>query len=351
MQITPPAVPIRFSPRQRRAAKASAIPFACVILLSLSASSAFAQQCQTSSDLDDATNSAITSAGRHYFDLAAKGDVAALRQGADATLISDFSPIEMLVKDHQQDLAAAQVTIRGDFLLEVDGSAPLAHAEFYCGVFGKNGQTPGSAIFNLDNLPPGKYAVVLLEAAGAKASSNFSLILSQAGADWKLAGAYLKPSQSAGHDTDWFTARAREFKAKGQAHNAWWFYLEARSVASPLSFMFTQATDKLYDEFQSLQPADLPANGKTVELAAAGSSYQVTAIFPQGVGDDLDLIVKYQVTDASDSNHCYQSNVAVIAALAAKYPEIRAAFAAVVARAQDSSGRDYGTLQTMKEIK
>ena len=312
---------------------------------------ALAQQCQTSAELDDATNSAITSAGRRYFDLAAKGDVAALRQSADATLISDFSPIETLVKDHQQDLAAAQVTTDGDFLLEVDGSAPLAHAEFYCGVFGKNGQTPGSAIFNLDNLPPGKYAVVLLEAASAKAQWKFSLILIQAGADWKLAGAYLKPAQSAGHDADWFTARAREFKAKGQMHNAWWFYLEARSEASPLSFMFTQATDRLYDEFQSLQPADLPASSKPIELATGGNTYQVTAIFPEGVGDDLDLIVKYRVADASDSNHCYQSNVAVIAALVAKYPEIRSAFAAVVARAQDSSGHDYGTLMVVKDIK
>jgi len=37
--------------------------------------------------------------------------------------------------------------------------------------------------------------------------------------------------------------------------------------------------------------------------------------------------------------------------LVAKYPEIRASFAAVVARAVDSSGRDYGTLLAMKDIK
>ncbi len=63
-------------------------------------------------------------------------------------------------------------------------------------------------------------------------------------------------------------ARAREYKTKGQLHNAWFYYLEARSLISPLPFMSTLATDKLSDESQSLQPADLPADGKTVDLAA-----------------------------------------------------------------------------------
>jgi hypothetical protein len=56
-------------------------------------------------------------------------------------------------------------------------------------------------------------------------------------------------------------------------------------------------------------------------------------VFPKGVGSDLDLIVKYQVADVSNTNQAYQSNVAVAKALVAKYPELRDAFAGVVARA------------------
>jgi hypothetical protein len=41
----------------------------------------------------------------------------------------------------------------------------------------------------------------------------------------------------------------------------------------------------------------------------------------------------------------------VIKALVAKYPELRAAFAGVVARAVEPSGRDYGTLLPMKDVK
>lgn len=69
------------------------------------------------------------------------------------------------------------------------------------------------------------------------------------------------------------------------------------------------------------------------------------------MGNDLDLIVKYQAADISSTNQTYQNNVAVIKALVAKFPEVRDAFAGVVARAVDPSGRDYGTLLPMKDVK
>ena len=98
------------------------------------------------------------------------------------------------------------------------------------------------------------------------------------------------------------------------------------------------------------KPADLPV-GKTVDLTAGTATYKLISIFPEIVGNDLDLIVKYQAADISNTNQTYQGNVAVIKALAAKYPEMRDAFAAIVARAVDPSGRDYGTLLAMKDIK
>jgi hypothetical protein len=308
-----------------------------------------AQSCQTSSDMEEAPRAAITAAGQRYFDMAAKGDVASLRQNAIASLASDFSGIEGTVKDHQPDLTGTQATLKTVFLL--DGTTPVAHAEFYCGVFGKNGQTAGSAVFYLDNLPAGKYGVALLDATSAKGRMMVSFILQQAGTDWKLGGLYLKNAQVAGHDSDWFLARAREYKAKGQLHNAFFFYAEARGLISPLPFMSTLASDKLYDESQGAQPADVPANGKTVDLAAGTATYKLTAIFPEVVGSDLDLIVKYQAANISDTNLTYQNNVAVMKALVAKYPELRDAFSGVVARAVDPGGRDYGTLLAMKDVK
>ncbi len=312
---------------------------------------AAAQNCEISSDLDDATRAAITSAAQRDFDLAAKGDTASLRQNAVPSLAANFTPIENTIKDHEENLTGAQATVNSIFLLEADGTAPLPKAEFYCGLFGKNGQTSGSAIFELNNLPPGKYGVALLEATSANGKTDFSLILQQEGTGWKLGGLYVKEGKVDGHDADWYATQARNYKSKGQAHNAWLYYLEARSLVSPLPFMDTLQVDKLYNEFQNDKPADFPGDGKTADLSGGTASYKLIALYPQAVGNDLDVIVKYQFADASKANEAYASNMAVIKALTAKYPELREAFSAVVARAVDSSGRDYGTLLAMREIK
>lgn len=324
--------------------------FALVLIPFLSWN-AGAQSCQTSGELEDAARTAITTAAQKYFGMAASGDAASLRTNSIPSLVADFSGIETTVKEHQPELTGAQPSVKSSFLLDASGVAPIPHAEFYCGVFGKNGQTANSAAFYLDNLPAGKYAVVLIDATSAKGKTMFSEVLQQTGTDWKLGGLYIKPAQIAGHDSDWFLARAREFKTKGQLHNAWFYYLEARSLISPLPFMSTLSTDKLYDESSSAQPSDLPAGGKTADLPAAGATYKLTAVFPEVVGSDLDLIVRYESANVSNTSLAYQDNVNVMKALLTKYPEVRDAFAAVVARAVDQTGRDYGTLLAMKDIK
>jgi hypothetical protein len=305
--------------------------------------------------MEDATRAALTTAGLRYFDLVVKGDTGSLRASAIPSLAGDFSGIEASVKDNQSALAGAKAAARPPFLLEAESAAPIPRAEFFCGVFGSKGQTRDSAVFYLNNLAPGKYAVVVLDAPSPKGAYTVSLILQQQGPDWKLGGLYIKAAQPLGHDSDWFAARAREFQIKGQVHNAWLYYLEAVSLASPLPFMSTAATDKLYDESQKLRPADFPGEGKTADLSvgapAGGATYKLTALFPEAVGNDLDLIVKYQTADVSNTQQAYQNNVAVMKSLVAKYPELKDAFAAAVARAVDPSGHDYGTLLAMKDVK
>lgn len=310
-----------------------------------------AETCTTAGDMDAATHSALPATGQRDFDLIARGDTTTLKLNAIPSLASDFAGIEQAVKDNQAALSGAKATPRPPFLLEADGTAPIPRAEFFCGVFGSNGQTSDSAIFTLGNLPPGKYAVVILDASSTKGPYTVSLILQQMGSDWKLGGLYIKAAQGGGHDGNWFITQARDYKSKGQNFTAWLYYLEARSLASPLPFMSTAATDKLYDESQKVQPADFPADGKPADLSAGGATYRLTTLFPQEVGNELDLIVKYQVADVSNTNLAYQNNVAVMKALVTKYPELRSAFAAIEARAVAPSGQDYGTLLPMKDIK
>lgn len=321
------------------------------LALILCAGFACAQTCFTASDMDEPTRAALVNSAKRYFDMAARGDAAVLRQNSIPSVASDFSGIETVVKDNQANLSGAQATPRPPFLLKIEGTAPVAHAEFLCGVFGKVGQTADSAVFEIPNLQPGNYGIVILDVPTAKQTYAVSFVLQQEGKDWKLGGFYVKEAQISGHDGNWFVDRARAFKAKGQNHDAWFYYLEARALLVPLPFMYTQTSDKLGDEAETVKPADLPADGKTVDLAAASKTFRVIALFPVVVKQDFDLVVKYQSADVSNTTQTFEDNTAVMKALLAKYPEFRDAFDGVVARAVEPSGRDYGSLLPMKDIK
>lgn len=301
--------------------------------------------------MDGATRTALTNTALHYYDLIAKGDSTTLRQSAIPSLAADFSGIESTIKANEAALTSARPAARPPFLLEAQGTAAIPRAEFFCGVFGRNGQTADSAAFYLNGLAPGKYAVVMVDAPSSKGTFTVSEILQLLGSDWKLGGLYIKDARFNGHDSNWFINQAETFQKKGQAHNAWLYYVVARNLISPLPFMSTAATDKLYDDSQKVQPADFPDDGKTTNLSAGTTTYKLSALFPEVVGNDLDLIVKYEVPSITNSNQTYQSNVAVMKALVAKYPELRDAFTSVVARAVDPSGHDYGTMLAMKDVK
>lgn len=319
--------------------------------LLLLGTAAHAQVCQSAPDMDGAVRNALESTAKRYFDLAARGDSAALKQDSIAPVAARFGGIETAVKENQAAFTGAKAVVRPPFLLTADGPEPLARAEFLCGVFGKAGQTKDSAVFVLPNLPPGRYGVAILDVNGGSEPRTLTLVLQQTGNDWKLAGFYATSSRAAGHDAAWFIQSAGDFRAKAQNHNAWLYYRQAVALSAAVDFMSTLTTDKLYDEIQSTQPADVPVNGATVDLNSGGKIYHLTDIFPLAVGNDLDVVVKYQAADVSDSGRAFRENTAVIHALVARLPELRSAFAGVVARAVDPSGRDYGTLLAMKDIK
>ena len=334
------------------------MPFACIrkvwfrgvvfALIALCAA-ARAQTCLTTDDLEADTRNALEAAGRKFFDMTARGAASEMQGNAIPSVAADFGGIANAIKESQPNLAGATATVRPPFLLKAEGKEPIARAEFLCGVFGKSGQTANSAVFVIPNLPPGDYAVVIVDAAG-KIPFTVSFVLQKVGAEWKLGGFYAKPSRIAGHDGQWFWDRARDFKAKGRNRDAWLYYLQARDLFAPLPFMSTMATDKIYDESQPLEPADLPWAGKSVEFAASGKKYKLTEIFGVAVGDDLDLVVKYESASVANATQTYQDNVALIKALLAKYPEFREAFTGVIARATEPSGKDYGTLLAMKDV-
>lgn len=317
-----------------------------------------AQICTTADDMDVPTRTSLENAAQRFFTMAQQGDTATMQNAAIASLASNFGSVATAVNDAKPYLAGTQPTVRGAYLLDSTGtdqksnqafSGPAQQSErteFFCGIY----NSPDRVAFVFNQLPPGKYGVVIMSATNGTAPYQVSLILKQENGQWKLAGFFPKAQQVAGHDAAWFVIQARQYKQKGQYHDAWFYYQLAFDLMQPFPAMNAPTLDKLYDEMQQVQPSDLPLNGP-VDVSAGARVFKVSAIFPLAVGDAIDLVVRYQASDLSDRARVDQDNRLLIRTLLAKYPEFREAFTAVVARAVAPTGEDFGTLMTTKEVK
>ena len=335
-------------PMRREMKMVRAFPLLLCVLALLCAP-AIAQNsgvCTNSGDMDQATRTAVESAALQIFHQAQNGDYAGLRANSIPAVASNFGGIESAVGDNQANFKGAQASVRSEYLLDANNTSGSGRTEFYCGVF----NSPDRVGFGINNLPRGTYAIAIMDVKGGKSPITLSTILQNAGG-WRLAGFYARPTQLAGHDGDWYMQQARAYKTKGQNHNAFFYYLEAWDLLAPVNFMSTTKLDTISDELNAVRPPDLPAPGKPVDLLANGKTYHLTQLFPTPVGDALDIVVKYQVPSIADQSAAYQDNVNVMKGLLSKYPELRDAFAAVVARAVEPGGNDYGTLLAMKDVK
>ena len=305
-----------------------------------------AEECKTASEMDAGAKSAMEAAAQRYYKAAAAGNTAELQQNAIPAIASDFSGIQGAITENKANLGTS-ATIRSSYELDAPGTAPIARAEFFCGII----NSPNYVAFAIPNLPPGNYGVVMLDPEGGKNPVTVTFVLQQSGAQWKIGGVYIRPTAISGHDSQWYVTQAQQYKAKGQIHNAWFYYLTAWDLSAPVPFMGSKKLDKLVDEMQSARPPDVASKAQPLQLAGTGKTYSVTDLFPLPTADGLGLVVKYAVQDVSNTNAAFADNMAVMKALVAKYPEFREGFVSIVARAVAPSGQDYGTLLAMKDVK
>jgi hypothetical protein len=309
---------------------------------------AHAQECFSGSEIDAPTAKALESAAQQYYDMSAQGDVAGLRTNAVPDVAASFGGIEQAVVSHKVYFAQGPAADTRIFLLDATNSKTnWQRADFYCGIY----NSPGRIGISIPNLPPGRYALTIARVA-AKEPATLTLVLAEAGRNtWKLAGYYARANALGGHDGQWFLSTAREYKQKGETHNAWFYYLTAWDLMAPVDFVSTPTLDKLSDELQASRPADLPSPETPMQLAAGGKTFKVVDLSAVPVGTELYVRVQYDSTSVGNPATASQDNAAIIKALLGKYPEMREAFGGVIARATDGSGHEYVTLTAMKDTK
>lgn len=308
--------------------------------------SAWAQTCQSKDEIAEPVRKAIENAAQQAFDQTSRGDVQGLQASAIPSLQSNFSGIAGAVSDNKDAIQGAKPQLRSVYLLDT-GANPGPDGTFYCGVFGANGMNNSTAEFDLPGIPQGKYAIAIQDFIGNKGPYALSIIFQDAGG-WKVAGYQIRPGSAAGHDGLWYLVQARDYKNKGQAHNAWFYYLESLDLLSPATYMSSNMLAKITQESNGVQPKDVPVGGKPVTFSAAGKSYNITEMTIFRNDKNFDLSMKYSVPSTSDFNATQADARALANAMVAQYPELKDGFNNVWVHAVDGGGGDVVGLVKLK---
>lgn len=318
-----------------------------VLIVVMAGLPAWSQSCQMRDDIPDPIKSAVERAAQQVFDQASRGDSNSMKANAIPSLQSSFSGIEGAVNDNKAAMEGAHPQLRNSFLLDT-GASPSPDGRFFCGVFGANGLAANGAEFDLPGIPAGKYGLVIQDFIGGKGPYALTTIFQDLGG-WKLAGFYVRPEAVGGHDGIWYLKQARDYKGKGQNHNAWFYYLESWELMAPVRFMDTTLLGNIVKESNAVQPKDVPAGGNPVSYSANGKTYSITDISVFPTDKSFDLSIKYSVPSTADFNATVNDARNLASAYIAQYPELKDAFGNVWAHAVDPNGGDVAGLVTLKK--
>ena len=301
--------------------------------------------CDTRDQIPDQTRTAIENAAQQIFDHASSGDVNSLKANAIPSLQSSFNGVAGAVNDNKAALTGAKPQLRATFLIDT-GPNPSPDGRYFCGVFGSNGRGPGGADFVLPNLPVGKWAVVVQDFIGNKGPYSLTTIMQDL-SGWKLAGFNVHPEAAMGHDGIWYLQHARDYKAKNQDHNAWFYMLTSWDLLAPIPAMHTNLLDKIGGELEQLHPKDVPQNGP-LNFSANGKTYNITDMSVYRTDNSFDLSIKYSVPSTADFAATAADAKNLANAYVTQYPELKDAFNNVWAHAIDPNGGDVPGIVVLK---
>ena len=315
------------------------------LLIALASLPSWSQTCSTKDDVPQQTRTAIEAAAQQAYDQASRADINTLKTNSVPQLQSNFNGIAGAINDNKDALNGAKAQLRTYFLLD-SGDTPNPDGTFYCGVYGSKGTSSGGAQFAFPGAT-GKYAVVIQDFIGSKGPYALTTIFQDMGG-WKLAGLQIRPESAAGHDGIWYLKQARDYKNKGQAHNAWFYYVTSWELLAPIPSMNTTLLGNIQEESNGILPKDVPVQGKPVAYQANGKTYNITDMTTYKTDKTLDLLIKYSVPSASDFGSTQADARGLATAMVAQYPELKDGFSNVWVHAIDPNGGDVTGLIKLK---
>lgn len=292
-----------------------------------------AQACVTQARATAAQRASTGSVAYRLATAVQRGDTAAVKADSIAQLNGDFGATASLIGATAAGLAGDSLVVEQLYLLDASTRSPAdtTDADFACALAGSAAETD----FSIAGLPPGKYAFLMVSAAGPQPWA-LSFLLQAEGAGWKMAGFYPHRTVAAGHDGLWYWTAARADTKAGKPWLAYLYYGEADQLLRPANFVGTTNLFRLRSELRSSTPPDL-ANGPSdtaplVVPGANGTAYRITGLSSESSpnGRELDLLVHLRAEGngggINDATAALARDLAAGDALLRAHPELRTGF-------------------------
>jgi len=214
--------------------------------------------------------------------------------------------------------------LRNVYLLDASSLATPTDTQFFC----SNANGTMTVTISMRGLPPGRYAIVLSDAAGAPMAGQMGFVLAwdQTGAPgWKLGGFSGREGMFNGHDGVWYWTRARELARSSMPWAAWYCYDAAHYLELPVDFISSPNLDKLTQEQAKISGApteeSFPAN-----VTTGDRTWKIDGVRLDTTLHEPDLGVTYESAGNTDPAVARTEAIAVLGALLKAHPGLRENF-------------------------
>ena len=235
--------------RQAIRIRSRAVP-AFLFALLLLAAPAFSRavSCTPQGAMQPADRDLLASAGQRLAIAVAQQDAATLQSSLLPAVTQQWEGIHDTAEAATPLVKGGQMQLRNIYLLDATSLSAAADTQFYC--TSANGSL--TVTISMRSLPPGKYALVLADAAGAPLAGQIGLVLGWDAGAWKIGGIFARPGALDGHDGVFYWQRAREAARSGASWSAYYSYEAARALLLPVDFLSSPNLDKLNQEQSQL---------------------------------------------------------------------------------------------------
>ena len=282
-----------------------------------------ATSCTTQAELSAQDRDALAGVGQRLANAVVQQDFTTLQAALLPAVASQWDGIRGVAEQGAAVAKGGVIQLRNVYLLDATSLQAPADTQFFC----SNANASTVVTITMRALPPGRYSVILSDAANAPLGGQLAFILAwdatASPAGWKLGGVFARPGILDGHDGVWYWEHARD-QAKAGGWASYYLYETARYLLLPVDFLSSPNFEKLGQEQSQLKNS--PAEAFPYSLQDGPRTWKIDAIRLDASLRQADLGVTYESTGVTDPAAVRTEAMAVLSALLKAQPGLRQNF-------------------------